>query len=105
MKKQISISRITSAVPVYELEDFGPGYVVETSDNERVFIAGELLGKIDEDEEYLGETITITIMNGTTDLLDVGKSGESVPIQIEKGLNFQDLKLDVGTCYSVLSEL
>lgn len=101
---RVLIENIVRAVPVYELEDFGPGYIVETKEQERIYIAGQIVGEIDDDGESLRDTIWFEANSVSHEILDIAANGARISIDAA-GVDVNDLPLtDVYTGYQILSD-
>lgn len=83
----ITIDGIVSAIEVHDLEDFGPGYVVETSDGERVYLASQNLPDVDEQDRALGHRIQLRIDADAGDILDFSAEGARIPIRGSVSVN------------------
>ncbi len=83
----ITIDGIVSALAVHDLEDFGPGYVVETSDGERVYLASQILPDVDEQDRALGQRIRLRIDADAGDILDFSAEGARIPIRGSVAVN------------------
>lgn len=88
----ITIDGIVAAFEVHDLEDFGPGYVVETSDGERVYLASQILPDVDEQDRALGRRIQLRIDAEAGDILDFSAEGERIPIR--GSVSFNELGID-----------
>ena len=78
----VEISHITAVYSVDDLEDFGPGYIVSTSDDEAVFVSGQILGEYDDDGQHLTQELVVTV-SCDMDITSVECKGEKIAVAPE----------------------
>lgn len=83
----IKIDGIVAARDVLELEDFGPGYVVETSDGEHVYLASQILPDVDDQNRALGNHIQLRIAADSREILEFSAEGDPVPVRESVAVN------------------
>lgn len=96
----IRIDNIETVMHVDDLEDFGPGYLIETLEGERVFFAGEELSEIDNEGEELSETVALYVYADTPVLFDAKCEGSRV--EVSGICSIQDLGIDPETEFAIL---
>lgn len=96
----IRLENVVSASAVDDLEDFGPGYVIDTEEGERVFFAGERVGEIDHKGESLSRTIEIDVNSGLQEVVDVRCFGPRV--NISASLSIRELPIEPTTGFAIL---
>ena len=81
----VCISGISGAWDIDDLEDFGPGYVVETQDGEYAIVMTQFLGEFLNDDgqpqSFPSESIVIDQFPLSKDFTDMRPSGKLVPIR------------------------
>lgn|GEM_PF-2162334 len=105
----VRIENIIKALPVYELEDFGPGFLVETQEGEQIYFCGQILEEEvynddgDDVEEVMSETVIFEADHVSHEILNFSLEGERIAVELQGGVNVQDLPLeDLFTGYEVL---
>jgi len=96
----IRLENVVSAIAVDDLEDFGPGYVIDSEEGERVFFAGERVGEIDNEGQSLARTIEIDVNSGSQEVVDVRCFGPRV--NISASLSIRELPIDPTTGFAIL---
>lgn len=95
----ISIQNITKTWIVLELEDFGPGYVVETLEKELVYFAGQSLIDDDGNKCYPTAHMVVYVDCNTSDLIDVQFIGAAVPVVGEVWVSRLPFEASIGFCF------
>lgn len=90
-EREVTVSGIVSAKSVDDLEDFGPGYVVETADGELVFFAHPLVADHDSDGQLLAETVTLRVTD-LDYLLGMNLAGERVEVDAVESVSSYSLR-------------
>jgi len=98
----ITIDGIVSAFEVHDLEDFGPGYVVVTSDGERVYLASQILPDVDDKNRALGQRIQLRIDADAGEILDFSAGGEPIPIR--GSVSLKSLGIDEWSGFQILGD-
>lgn len=88
----IIVEDVCEAIEVDDLEDFGPGYVLKTSDGECLYVAGQMLLDC-EDPEFPSQAVEIEYWPHSRELYAVRCWGEPVPIRGWVSIN--DLPTDL----------
>jgi len=92
-----------------QLEDFGPGFLVETQEGEQIYFCGQILEEEvynddgDDVEEVMSETVIFEADHVSHEILNFSLEGERIAVELQGGVNVQDLPLeDLFTGYEVL---
>jgi len=97
----VRISNITSVAEVDDLDDFGPGYVLRTAEEERVFIAGQVLWEnCSENSELVTETLVLYVDADTHSLVKAERHG--CVIESTGSCSVGSLSIDPTVGFSIL---
>lgn len=98
----VRITNIVSAEPVLDLEDFGPGYIVETVEGDRVYFSGQVVAEYDHDGEALSTTVVLGIVE--KDVISVEADGEAVPVAFSKSVSINQLAVEPTDGFAILHQ-
>lgn len=96
----VRITNIVKAAPVLDLEDFGPGYIVETVEGDQVYFSGQAVAEYDHDGESLSTTVVLEVVG--KDVVGVEINGEIVPVAVSQSVSISQLTIEPTNGFAIL---